>query len=112
MINKTEQLENLKKEITFDSEGFYPGIADDQNRTVLMNLFDNIIDDFISRAEQNYNDKDYVNLISKSIIRFDPYNLDTEDREYICSSFEKIMDILGLESSEGVLNEWMYGFGL
>lgn len=110
MINKTEQLENLKKEVTFDSEGFYPGLADDQNKTALMNLFGNIIDDFISGAEQNYNNKDYVNLILKSIIQFDPYNLDTEDREYICSSFEKIMDIVDLESSEGVLNEWMYGF--
>lgn len=112
MINKTEQLENLKKEITFESEGFYPGLADEQNKIVLINLFNNIIDEFISGAQNNYNDKDYVNLISKNVNRFDMYNLDTEDREYICSSFEKIMDAIGLESSEGVLNEWIYGFDL
>jgi|APAra7269097138_1048543.scaffolds.fasta_scaffold14835_2 hypothetical protein len=112
MINKTEQLENVKKEITFESEGFYPGLADEQNKTVLINLFNNIIDEFISGVENNFNDKDYVNLISKNVIRFDTYNLDTEDREYICSSFEKIMDAVDLGSSDGILNKWMYGFDI
>lgn len=111
-INKTEQLENVKKEITFESEGFYPGLADEQNKTVLINLFNNIIDEFISGVENNFNDKDYVNLISKNVIRFDTYNLDTEDREYICSSFEKIMDAVDLGSSDGILNKWMYEFDI
>jgi hypothetical protein len=110
MINKSEQLENLKKQITFDPEVFYPSLADDQYKAELISLFGNIIDEFISGVGQNYNDKDYINLISKSITRFDVYDLDTEDREYVCSSFEKIMDAIDLKSSNGVLNKWMYGF--
>jgi hypothetical protein len=35
---------------------------------------------------------------------------DTEDRERVCMNMEKIMDIVGLESSDGLLNNWLYGF--
>ena len=35
---------------------------------------------------------------------------DTEDKERICSVLEQIMDILKIESSGGLLNEWLYGF--
>ncbi|MCR5877742.1 DUF4844 domain-containing protein [Phenylobacterium sp. J367] len=35
---------------------------------------------------------------------------DTEDRERASGYFEEIMDAVGLESSDGLLNMWMYGF--
>jgi hypothetical protein len=35
---------------------------------------------------------------------------DTEERERFCSYLENIMDITGIESSDGLLNNWMYGF--
>jgi hypothetical protein len=35
---------------------------------------------------------------------------DTEDRERAASHFEEIMDCIGLESSHGLLNEFVYGF--
>lgn len=34
---------------------------------------------------------------------------DTEDREQLLRYLEKIMDILGIVSSDGLLNRWMYG---
>jgi len=34
---------------------------------------------------------------------------DTEDRERICDYLVEIMDIVGLESSDGLLNSFMYG---
>ena len=36
--------------------------------------------------------------------------LDTEDREKICNYIEELMDIVHLESSNGQLNKFMYGF--
>ena len=36
--------------------------------------------------------------------------LNTEDRERVCSYFEELMDIVGLESSNGQLNKFMYEF--
>lgn len=35
---------------------------------------------------------------------------DTEDRERAASHFEEIMDCIDLESSQGLLNEFVYGF--
>jgi hypothetical protein len=35
---------------------------------------------------------------------------DSEERERVCSYIEQIMDILGIESSDGLLNTWRYGF--
>jgi Domain of unknown function (DUF4844) len=34
---------------------------------------------------------------------------DTEDREQLLRYLEEIMDILGIASSDGLLNRWMYG---
>jgi hypothetical protein len=35
---------------------------------------------------------------------------DTEEKERACGYCEQIVDILGMENSEGVLNNWLYGF--
>jgi len=35
---------------------------------------------------------------------------DTEDRERMCHYLEQIMDIFEIESSDGLLNRWLYGF--
>jgi hypothetical protein len=34
---------------------------------------------------------------------------DTEDREQLLRYLQQIMDILGIDSSDGLLNRWMYG---
>jgi hypothetical protein len=38
---------------------------------------------------------------------FEP--IDTEDREQLLRYLEDIMDIVGIASSDGLLNKWMYG---
>jgi hypothetical protein len=35
---------------------------------------------------------------------------DTEEREHACEYLEQIMTILGIESSDGKINSWLYGF--
>lgn len=35
---------------------------------------------------------------------------DTEDRDRFCRYLEDIMDAVGMDSSDGVINDWMYGF--
>ena len=35
---------------------------------------------------------------------------DTEDRERACTYVENIMDCIGLDSSDGLLDTWLYGF--
>jgi hypothetical protein len=92
---------------------FYPGIGDPNLKPVLTEKINLAADDFIKLADkENVTDKEYQNAIKIGLDRFaDQYlQLDTEDRERVCSYFEELMDIVGLESSGGHLNNFMYGF--
>src|SRR5215467_10610032 len=44
---------------------------------------------------------------SKTLSEFEP--MDTEDRECLLRYLERIMDIVGIESSDGLLSRWLYG---
>lgn len=63
-------------------------------------------------VKQNGNDDQFQKAISDSIEKFDKSDIyiDTEDKEIICRYFEKLMDVVELESSGGLLNKWLYGF--
>ncbi len=104
-----EKLEQLRKAIKFKQEGLYPGLANEQQREALSKKLDEVIDEFKKGAKNGYNNNQYQDLMRKNISKFDSFNLDTEDREYICGFFERIMDVIGLKSSGGILNEWLYG---
>lgn len=109
-MEKIQHLEALKAAPKFVHEDFDPGLADKQNEKVLSQLLDESIDRFTEGVNSNINDEQYRDLMKNDLDRFNGYNLDTEDREYICGFYEKIMDAIELESSDGVLNNWLYGF--
>ena len=44
----------------------------------------------------------------KALSRFE--GEDTEEREQACEYLEQIMTILGIESSDGKITSWLYGF--
>ncbi len=102
-----------KEKILQDDKLFYPGIGDPNLKPVLTEKINLAADDFKKLADKgNATDKEYQNAIKNGLERFtDLYlQLDTEDRERVCSYFEELMDIIGLESSGGHLNNFMYGF--
>lgn len=102
-----------KEKFIEDSTTFYPGIADETMRPALTKKINAAADDFMQLSQEvNTSDTDYQEAIKKGLERFveDYVNLDTEDRERICLYFEELMDIVGLESSGGHLNKFMYGF--
>lgn len=107
---KIRNLEILKKEPKFVASAFYPGLENKENEKILSDLLNDTVNEFIKGSEQNFSEAQYRDLMKKSLKKFETYNLDTEDREYICGYFEKIMDAIELESSGGVLNDWLYGF--
>lgn len=94
---------------------FYPGIADEYMRSVITEKTNQVALDFekISNSDQPTNEK-YQEAIRKGLLKFlGVYlDLDTEDREKVCMYFEELMDIIELESSNGQLNQFMYGFDL
>jgi len=108
--------EKFKEFITkkkFVEENLYPGIADEKMRPIFTEKINQAASDFLNVAKSdNPTDKKYHEKIGIGLSRFANIYLeiDTEDRERICTYFEELMDIVGLESSKGQLNKFMYGF--
>jgi len=103
----------MKKFMEQPYPNFYPGIADEKMRPVLTEKINRAALDFKTVAEsEKPTDKRYLEKIEIGLSRFaDVYkDLDAEDRERVCSYFEELMDIVGLESSNGQINKFMYGF--
>lgn len=111
-MTKFEKFINKEKFLQ-DDKLFYPEIADPSLKPVLIEKINLAADDFKKLAAKgNATDKEYQIAIKIGLDRFAELylKLDTEDRERVCSYFEEIMDIVGLESSGGHLNNFMYGF--
>lgn len=108
-MSKVENLQRLKKEPKFETSAFYPGLANKNTEKPLSDLLNVVTDDFEEGIKSDFTEQEYLDLMEKSLMKFDSFHLDTEDREYICGYFERIMDAIHLKSSGGVLNKWMYG---
>lgn len=103
----------IKEKFIPDNKLFYPGIGDPNLKPVLTEKINLAAEDFKKLADKgNVTENEYQNAIKNGLDRFsDLYQqLDTEDRERVCSYFEELMNIVGLESSGGHLNNFMYGF--
>lgn len=112
IMTKFEEFKN-KEKFSQDDKLFYPGIGDPKLKPILTEKINLVADDFKKLADKgNSTDKDYQNAIKIGLERFSGLylQLDTEDRERVCRYFEELMDIVGLESSGGHLNDFMYGF--
>ena len=111
--NLNEKFEEFIAKKKFVAENYYPGIADEKLRPVFTEKINQVATDFKTVVEsENPTDKKYHEKIRVGLSRFaDVYlDLDTEDRERVCTYFEELMDIVGLKSSNGQLNKFMYGF--
>ena len=107
--------EEFKKKKKFIKEegSYYPGIAEEKLRPILTEKINLTAEDFQKVAEgKDPTQENYLKAIDQGLDRFrEVYlELDTEDRERVCLYFEELMDIVGLESSGGRLNKFMYGF--
>jgi hypothetical protein len=111
-MTKFEEFKNKEKFVQ-DDKLFYPGISDTKLKPVLTEKISLSADDFKFLADKGTaTDKEYQDAIKEGLDRFNEIYLeiDTEDRERICGYYEELMDIVGLESSGGHLNNFMYGF--
>lgn len=110
--NAMTKFEEFKSKGKFlqDDKLFYPGIGDPKLKPILTEKINSVADEFKKLLDQgNTTDKDYQNAIKSGLKKFsDGYlQLDTEDRERVCNYFEELMNIVGLESSGGHLNNFM-----
>lgn len=106
---------NLKQESKFEKDDaiLYPGIERIAIKTLVSELIDKSIDEFILQISiDNLDENGFRILIDIGLHRFDQFNLDTEDSERVCGYYQQIMDAIGLESSNGIINNWLYGFDI
>ena len=109
----SDAIRNLKilaNRDNFTEEGMYTGVHDPVLREKLNAKLNSTIQNFIEAVENRATREQYIELIRNSMANFDRIAVDTDDVEQVALNFEKIMDCIGLESSDGVLNNWMYGF--
>ena len=102
-----------KQKFVPDEDLYYPGLADEKLRPVLTAAINQAATDFKQVAESKKPTAEAYRIrISIGLSRFSGIyaNLDTEERERICSYYEELMDIVNLDSSGGLLNEFLYGF--
>ncbi len=107
------QFEEFRSKEKFipDEKLFYPGIGDPAQKLILTEKINLAANDFEELAKRgNATDKNYQNAIKKGLGRFAGIYIDSENQDRICYYFEELMDIVGLESSDGHLNNFRYGF--
>jgi hypothetical protein len=112
-VNANEKFAEFIERKKFVEENLYPGIADEKIRPVFTEKINQVTKDFKTVSElEKPTGKKYQEKIGIGLSRFaDVYmKLDTEDRERVCTYIEELMDIVELESSNGQLNSFMYGF--
>lgn len=119
MKTKDKSLENLQRlrsatKFIAGQPRSYLGLENENIGGKMAEIINRCIDQFVLIAQNGGTEEDFQHAISNGLNYFDTsgYNLDTEDRERVCEYFEEMMDAVGLESSGGVLNKWMYGFDI
>jgi len=109
-MNKFEEFKRKEKFVA-DTAIYYPGIGDPAMLTLLTEKINLAADDFENLAKKgNATDKEYQKAIKNGLDRFAGIYIDSEDQDRICHYFEELMDIVGVESSGGLLNNFRYGF--
>ena len=99
-----QKLRALESELKFgpDEKTFYTGVFDPKDRLESDLAFRRLADTLIANLPPTPS-KSYVLAQFQSTLEGLPLS-DTEDRERAAGYCEKIMDVLGIESSDGVLN--------
>lgn len=115
MNNNDEIIKNLKafllvKKFKKDESIHYNGLSNKKDLPKVNELLNISINEFISKISIGATEIDLQLIIETGLNRFNEFNLDTEDRERLCMYYEEIMDIINLESSNGIINRWLYGF--
>ena len=106
---RLELLKAIPKFVPDDSRYLpYAGYLPAEKRSEAESKLNNLIDRIASGIEATPHKGFVLTEFRKTFDYFE--TSDTEDRERFCSYLENIMDAINMDSSEGVINEWMYGF--
>ena len=113
-VNKDafQKLKAFKAKAKYEPNESYTGLGKPLLKSKLVELTNQSADEFATTLRHEPTEMTLQENIRTGLARFNLYylDLDTEDREKVCSYFEELMDCVGLKSSNGVINKWLYGF--
>ena len=103
-------LRELRGESKFheDPASFYPGAPDETIRARCETRMNDLLDRLIAGIHEDPTNGYVLEEFRSSLALFDQE--DSEERDRTLLYLERIMDIVGVESSDGLLNRWRYGF--
>ena len=100
-----------KDKFNKDEPLFYPGLEDKNIQSNLTKEINKLAKTFESiQSSKNPSSDFYLKAIESSLKTIEKYDLDTENRTRVANYIEELMDIVELESSNGLLNNYVYGF--
>jgi len=88
----------------------YTGVKDPVLKDRLNKHFSASVSLLVSAVERGASSDQLLAVIDTRINGIERASLETEDAEQFAASFEQTLDCLGIDSSGGILNRWMYGF--
>lgn len=98
-----------KDHFAAESNGLYTGVKDPEVRAALNTSVAATACLLAQARASDASNDEVLTLFQRALRSIDRDALDTEDAERVATVFEQILEAAGLESSEGAINEWMYG---
>jgi hypothetical protein len=102
------ELASLRGEAKFHAHDFYPGATNEADRleaeATVNKMLDRIVVGLPKKPRKAF-------VLAEFQTMLDSYQSpETEEREEICRYCERVMSVLGIERSDGLLNRWLFGF--
>jgi len=102
-----DRFRTLRATKKFLPKYLYPGAPTEEIRLSAEGPVNEMLDRFLAFSHPISKDL----LLSEFLMMLKHFEgSDSEEREQACSYCEDVMDIVGVKSSDGVLNQWLYGF--
>jgi Domain of unknown function (DUF4844) len=103
-----DQLATLRSAPKFQEEELYPGAPTEEIRksaeVAINRMLDRLRSGLPHSPQKSYVLSEFLKMLKAFEVA------DTEEREKACAYCERVMDLVGIESSDKVLNAWLYGF--
>lgn len=91
-----------------DPDKFYPGAPNEGVRVECEALIDEMLERLLEALQVDPRKAIVLEVFGTALESF--YGFESEERDRVCWYLEELMDISGIESSDGLLNRWRYGF--
>jgi hypothetical protein len=112
VLNITSQtlaaLAALRGEAKFHAHDFYPGAPTEADRLDAERTVNEMLDRIAAGLPKLPSKAFVLSEFQTMLDGFD--SPETEEREEICGYCERVMSVMGIERSDGLLNRWLYGF--